>query len=900
MHLLSLTPIHGRDRERRYLAGLGADLTTGPGLVLAGEPGIGKSALMDAAELETAWPGVHALAMIVVPGHRDRPLSALDEILALLHESRPGRADAPGELAATAFSAAAARRPTALLIDNAQYMDDLSWDAVTHAARRLHEEPFAVIAALPDGHPRIRDGGLPSLVLGPLEHDAAAAVLQDVGGDELPTFVRDRILESSGGNPLALRELGAATAEQWRVRCVRPPSALPLTPRLVQAFAAPVEELSLVTQEVVLAAAANDSEQLSEAVSVAAATLGISTEEALTACLPAFERRIVDSDSTTLRFRSEAARSAIYQSASLPRRHAVHTAFARLLADVPHRAAWHRAAASLQPDEALARELESAGRAHRGRGQVRTALAVMDRAVRVSQDPAARVQRLLDAAELSFEIGRPDFVAQFVGQAAGLADSAPQRRGVAQMQSLYDLWRPDNGNGLRELLEQAERAAADGNDVGVRTVVARIIEKISIEPVTRLPRAELVAFVDRLGGPAAHPALVGVLATAAPAERGLEALEALGASSSDGDGDPRLARVLAEAALALGDDELAIGRFSASIDRLRGDGRLGMLPFALLDRARVLTGASLDLARRDADEGARLARETDQLILLGRLRAVQSLIAGLAGDLVTARERADEAARMALDRPALLVDVHVARGLTALATAEYDDAYRLLGHVWDDTAPALAVSRRWAVIGELVEAAVFSGHADDVRPHVDRLAVIAARVPSPALRAGVDYAQALLADDAQADAAFRAARESAGPRGLLASGRVQLAYGNWLRRQRQITRARTELRSALSTFEALGAVGWADRARHELRAAGAAVASAAPPAAADLTPRERQIAELAASGLSNREIGQRMYLSHRTISTHLYRIFPKLGVTTRAQLRDALTYAQAQAQAAAA
>jgi DNA-binding CsgD family transcriptional regulator len=890
--LLSLHPIRGREQESTYLASLGADLNAVPGLVLTGEPGIGKSAMLREAQLSPGWDGVHVVAAIVVPDHLARPLSVLTDVLRLLGEPHPARTESLGELMADAFTVASRKRPTILVLDDAQCIDDMSWEALTHAARLVPGERFALVASLPDGHPRERQAGLPSLMLGPLSSQASTAVLDDMETG-LPTFVRDRILEASGGNPLAIRELAAATAEQWQTRCVRPPSALPLTPRLIGAFVAPVERLPALTQEVLLAAAANDAELLSEAVSVAAMTMRVSPEEALTACLPAFELRLVDSSSTTLRFRTEVARSAVYQAASLPRRHALHTAFAHLLASAPDRAAWHRAAASLKPDETLAAQLETAGNATRARGQIRNALATMDRAVRVSQEPSARVERLIDAAEMSFEIGRPDFVSQFAAQAAAQAETSAQRLRLRWTQSIYDLWRPDHGNGIVELMEHAERAAAEGKDAQVRTVVTRMAEKVHVTPIEQVPTAEILAFTERLGGPDAHPALLNVLATAMPIEQGADVLRRVAGHASDAGGDPRLARVFGEAAMMLGDDRKAVSFFTTSIDRLRAEGRFGFLPFALLDRARALIGgASLDLARRDIAEGTRLAVETAQPILVGRLRAIEAVVAGLMGDADAARLAANEAEQLALDRPALLVDVHVARGFTALAAADYEAAFEALDRLWDEGVPMLAVSRRWMVVGEYAEAAALCGRVDRVRAHVEELSVAATAVPSPVLRAGVDYAVAVLGAERDADAAFIRARESAASRGPLVAGRAHLTYGNWLRRQRKITQARTELRAALTTFEGYGARAWSDRARQELRASGATSADAlAPVEVADLTPQERQIAELAASGLSNRDIGQRLFLSHRTISTHLYRIYPKLGVTSRAQLRDALTYA---------
>jgi DNA-binding CsgD family transcriptional regulator len=232
--------------------------------------------------------------------------------------------------------------------------------------------------------------------------------------------------------------------------------------------------------------------------------------------------------------------------------------------------------------------------------------------------------------------------------------------------------------------------------------------------------------------------------------------------------------------------------------------------------------------------------------------------------------------------------MYVARGLPALVCADHEEAYAWLIQLWDPSASLLASGRRWCHIGDLAEAARVCGETATVRPLVNELAITAGAVPSPALRAAVAHARAVLGSGSeQATQLFIEARETSAGRGPLVIGRIRLAYGIWLRRNRQINEARLELRSALAAFESAGADPWSESARSELRAAGSVVASGSPDTE-ELTVQERQIAELAAGGLSNREIGARLYLSHRTVSTHLYHVFPKLGITSRAKLRDVL------------
>jgi ATP/maltotriose-dependent transcriptional regulator MalT len=292
------------------------------------------------------------------------------------------------------------------------------------------------------------------------------------------------------------------------------------------------------------------------------------------------------------------------------------------------------------------------------------------------------------------------------------------------------------------------------------------------------------------------------------------------------------------------------------------------------------------LAGPAAEEAARLLGEGGRPLSAACAQLVQAVLAGRRGDTAAAADLAGQAERVLLmgGVPPLLALVQLARGTAALGAGRHDEAYEQLARIFDPHDAAYHPHlRAWALVDLAEVAAAGGGYHDKARRHCAELIPEAAATGSPLLRASLTVAAPMLATgDPQAlfDAAFNAGL-AAWP---LHRARLQLAYGMWLRRRQQAGDSRAPLRVARDTFDALGADAWAERARRELRAAGERSGQPAPRALDLLAPQELQIARLAAEGLSNREIGQQLYLSHRTVSNHLYRIFPKLGITSRAEL----------------
>jgi DNA-binding CsgD family transcriptional regulator len=337
---------------------------------------------------------------------------------------------------------------------------------------------------------------------------------------------------------------------------------------------------------------------------------------------------------------------------------------------------------------------------------------------------------------------------------------------------------------------------------------------------------------------------------------------------------------------------LALPFLRAAASAARAEGRLGLLAHTLVFEAwaEVHRGAVSPAITRAA-EGARISEE---------IRALRYVVAARLAQAVAGAEQGDDEAheRLIAEAEALLVPLGAnpmlaltafARGRLALARERFGDAYEHLVRIFDPAGVAFHPFVRGWALADLADAAVRGdGDLDAVRGHVAEWEQIAMETGATHLQVQVAYATAILAPDAVAERHFRAAIATATADWPFYVARAQLAYGVWLRRRRRMTQSRAPLREATETFDALGLLRYAERARRELRASGERVRSRGRGGWAQLSPQELQIAQLAAQGLSNREIGEQLYLSHRTVESHLYRLFPKLGVTSRAQLRDAL------------
>jgi DNA-binding CsgD family transcriptional regulator/tetratricopeptide (TPR) repeat protein len=900
----------GREAELTLLAGLIDQAPRrGNAIVLLGDPGIGKTSLLRAAAararetgftvLETAgveteallpYAGLHQLLRPVLSNSAGLPAPLRRALLTAFGED-DGASPEPFFVALAALNLLAeisSRRPVLLAADDVQWLDRPSQDALTFLARRVSQDPVVVVAAVRTGQPGpFAASGLDELGIGGLDDSSAREILAAHAAG-LSAAAQERILGVALGNPLALVELpGACRAAAPGYGEARVPAWLPLTTRLERAFADRAFGLPVATRTALLVAAIADSQRLSEILD-AAARLADDTET--TDLTPAVAVQLVEINGSEVRFRHPLMRTAIRQEASIAQRQAAHAALADVLRDQPDRAVWHRAASIIGPDEAVAGELEATARHARRRGGTAVAVSALQRAADLG-DSTHRAGRLLQAAELGFELGRQDLVLDLAADAEPLGLPWREQARLTWIKESFTDGIPGDAAQARALAAVASQAAADGDvDLALKLLYGASLRCWWADPGEAV-RDEVVTAAERLNVDQSDPRLLVVLAFAAPIGRGAAVIDRLPQLTPAVRSDAATLRLAGNAAMAVGAFEEAAGLLAAAVAGLRVQGRLGLLARALALQAwSAVHLADLGAAIPAAEEARQLAQETRQPLIMATAGATQAILAALRGDYEAAEAAATQAERICVPMraSAVLAAAQLARGLACLGAGRPADAVAHLRRIHDPADPAYHYAIRCYTVGDLAEAALRSGHRAGVGVFMQEMEAAARQTPSPSLHAGLRYARALLAAGGQADGLFRSALQSGTSAGPFLRARVQLAYGKWLHQHRRDAAARTPLRAAVEAFDALGVLPWSEKAHQQLRATGAKSRPRIPEAHDQLTPQELQIAQMAADGLTNREIGQKLYLSHRTVGSHLYRIFPKLDITSRAELASRL------------
>ncbi|WP_062430818.1 AAA family ATPase [Herbidospora daliensis] len=863
----------GRERELAVLRGA-IDRAPGvlPNVVLHGDPGVGKSVLLEAAlayarcrgmtilggtgfesEAQLAFAGLHQLFAPVMH-HLDRIEPFHQDVLRRVLGLREG--PAPDRLAISVASlavlaAVAQDGPVLVAVEDAHWVDHPTREVMMFILMRLRAHDLrAIFARRPLTATERVTPGINMVEVGPLDDEASGRLL-DLLHPGLPESVRARVLAEAAGNPLAITEL-----PQTSVGVELLPSGAPLRTRLETAFAGRVLSLEPRVRTTLLVTALDGDRlehraELSPHDLVEVERLGLVTR---------------DSTPSGMRFRHPLVRSAIINTAAPDETRRAHAALADQHRSDPERRMWHLAAAAVEPDEHLAAEIEAAARAVSLRGGSGLAVKALQRAAELTPDPAAKAARLAHAAELAGESGQ-------LGLAQELLDEAhrgdPARALVTRAQIL--LLRDGDLDAARRLLR-----GSPGAGPLVRVMAASYAQDADHWAEV----SDAVAGCDDDHVRLLHDVLRGD----GTAGRVRSAFDTLPADTPPG----RIA-ALCRAATHLDLLPEYRDRIRALIDGETGQGAVthAASGYWLAAHDHFLAGR-WDAAESAANDGLDLCVRHDLELLAHDLRCSLGWIAAGRGDVDSAREYARTVDHWAAPRGCALHLSLSARNLAlaAMAHGDYETAYTHWTAVSrpGEIDPFVAYAP-WAVF-ELVESAVRTGRLEEARAHVAAASALTDRAPR--LRLHVLAAQALVAPDDEAVARFRAAltlpRTERWP---FDHARVRLALGELLRRRHQPGEARPELRRAADLFAGIGATAWRQRAEQELRATGVAVTQT-PNAAHGLTAQQLEVAQLAASGLSNKEIGERLFLSPRTVSAHLYRIFPRLGITSRAALRDAL------------
>jgi DNA-binding CsgD family transcriptional regulator len=898
--------LYGRDAERAEIGALldaARDLRSSA-LVVRGEPGIGKTALL--ADARERAQDMHVLAARGVESEAELPFAALHQLVRPALDQLPqlpapqaaalsgalglgnGTAYEPFLVYAGCLSLLAEmaeRRPLLCIIDDAHWLDTGSADALLFVARRLDAEGIVMLfGARQDDVRTFEAPGIPALTLGALDADAAGAILTRDAGEAAPP-VRERLIEQARGNPLALVELPSALTQAQLAGTEALPELLPLTRQVENVFLDRVRRLPDEAQHLLVVAAAEDAGDAG-LVCRAAELLGTGASG-----LNAIEQAgLVVVQGTRLEFRHPLVRSAVYEAATSNERRAAHGALAEALAELDEQAdsrAWHLVAAALQPDESVVRALdEAAGRAE-GRGGYMTAAKAFARAAELSDDRSERGRRLVDASRNLSLAGRDDRALEATTQADRVVDDPLLRAELAHVRAVAALRRGHPGEVVPlvvaaardvapvqpakaiDLLVDATSAAWQGGDEAAYLDAARLAETVvppeDDEAATIMGRS-LAGFAALLKGDT-DTGVANLNELAAWGERATAAQQVVWASFG---------------AIWLDDQQ----RFAALLDRAislaRKRGELGTLVEALGIRAvQVAIAQDFDGAAIAATEAVRFARELDaenlEFVPLGTL-ALVAAIRGRVEEALRSGERVLERA------PPRGLRLRASTAIWALALVElgrqrWSDALQRLEELEDSMDPAVALT-----IPDRIEAAVRAGRTDEAQAALPRFEAWAGYSGSPSAPAQLAACRALLATGEEATRHFEAAIGVVGAARPFDRARIQLLYGEHLRRERRRVDARAQLRTALEGFDRLRAEPWAERARTELRASGEKARKRDPSTVDELTPQEIQIARLVAGGLSNKEVAAQLFLSPRTIDYHLRNVFSKLGITSRTQL----------------
>jgi DNA-binding NarL/FixJ family response regulator len=901
----------GRDAERAAIRALleAARASRSSALVVRGEPGMGKTAVLEDAREQAA--DLRVLSARGIESESDLPFAGLHQLirpaLVLLEGIPRPQADAlRGALGLseragddrflisaaclTLLSELAEQGPVLCLVDDAHWLDTASADALLFVARRLDAEGIVLLFAAREGDVRgFETANVPSLMLEGLDSDAAVTLLSRAAGEVAPS-VRERLIEQARGNALALVELPSALSAAQLAGDEPLPEALPLTRQVESIFLERVRRLPDDAQRLLLLAAADDAEdaglvtRASELVGAGPRTIDLAEQAGL-----------ISVHGNRLEFRHPLVRSAVYEAATSSERRDAHRALAEALArheERGDRRAWHLAASVLEPDESVVRALEEAAQRATARGGYLAAAKALARAAALSADAEARGRRLVGAARCARIAGADDEAVAFANEARPLVEDPLLRGEIAYAIGIAEFRRGKPLEALQILLEAVREvsaldphkaielliwamgAASFGGDSGANAEVSRLVAAVvpaDGDDESVFVAEALAAFARAWDGDTAE---------------GAEHLEGAFGWASTAD-DAQSVFAVSAAALVLGDQQRFASLINRAISLARARGEFGTLAPALtLRAAHLMLAQRFDEAALEAGEGVQFARELGAVNLALRPLSILAHVAAIRGDDEETRRLVDEMLELAIPRGLRLYATSAVHTLALLdlGRGRWTEALDRLGGLAGSRPNVPDSIQGRLALADTVEAAVRAGRLDEARQALSTLedwVAVSGTSWAPSRLAGC---RALLAEGEEATEYFEQALQLASDSRPFDVARIQLLYGEHLRRDRHRADSRAQLRAAIEGFERLRAEPWAERARGELRASGETARKRDPSTIDQLTSQELQIARLVAEGLSNKEVAAQLFLSPRTIHYHLRRVFVKLDITSRTQL----------------
>ncbi|WP_369223013.1 AAA family ATPase [Streptomyces sp. R39] len=905
---LDPTGLVGREREFADLAAfLGTVAAGGAALLLTGDPGVGKTALLDAAaelaaaqgmrvvrgsgveyETDISFAGLHQLVVALAPELDRLPRSsreALDVALGLGAGPAPNRI-AVLNAALALFGEAAREQPLLLVVDDLHVVDDASRSAVGFVARRLVGHRIGLLGAQrTEADAPAPPTGLAEQEIAPLT-DADALRLLSRRFAHLPRRILSSVARDAQGNPLALLEFAASTsvsgdrqgtAAGWGSGPGRDVRAL---------YAARVARLPQRTREVLLLAALEGSGDIR----VLEAADGPGGLDHLA---PAERDHLVKvaESGRTVRFRHPLVRSAVVDGATGEQRRSAHRRLALALADQPERRGDHLARATTVPDEEAAAVIESAARSSLRRGDADGSITRLRRAAELSPDRAARSRRLSQAAWVAAWVaGRLDVSHEIMREVQG--DPAARSLAAAAAAGFLVLVTEGDADTAHALLKEAvEQAPLPSGPLRGEWETAlftlTLASQYSGRPEHWQPLAELLA-----GLPEASPVAAASLARvhhdsgSVPEDLLRRLDEEIVRLKDQSDAD-----VVIRTALTASYVDRLPGCREAVTRVIRDGGAVGAsMPALIFVALDDLYAGRWQPSADAAAELIALCEETGYHLFAQVGHYVAAMAAAQRGDLDACRDHCEAVWGWSGPRGLRRLEncAHQAAARAALGAADFETAYRHATAICvPGELPPFNPEALWCA-PDLVEAAVRTGRHAEARRHA--IALRDSGVARLSSRFALSTAR-VAAMTSPPEAMARCFEEALALPGIeqwpFEVGQAHLAYGEGLRRQGRNREARGHLAAAHSRFEELGAHAWQTRAAAELRATGM-TRTGRGKAGEALTPQELEVARLAAAGLSNPQIASRLFLSPRTVSSHLYRVFPKLGITARAELRDAL------------